>query len=141
MTTILSSTELSPDRDDIVRVVELYVEGFNDHDVQKFEEAFHENAWIFFTHSDGSLYGAPIADSFEEWASPSGDQIAGRVLSVTQAGDIASVLLGYDDVDVPSNSWVDFHTLLRIDGVWKIMNKTATHASRAAWAASTVPDR
>jgi hypothetical protein len=30
---------------------------------------------------------------------------------------------------------VDIHSLLKLDGTWKIMNKTATHASRAAWAA------
>jgi hypothetical protein len=52
------------------------------------------------------------------------------------------VLLGFDDLSDASDpdqkqisSWVDFHTLLRIDGVWKITNKTATHATRAAWAA------
>jgi hypothetical protein len=64
-------------------------------------------------------------------------RIAGRVISVTQAGDIASVLLGFDNADDLSNGWVDLHTLLRIDGAWKIMNKTATHCSRAAWAAPT----
>jgi hypothetical protein len=35
----------------------------------------------------------------------------------------------------PEDCWVDIHSLLRIDGTWKIMNKTATHASRADWAA------
>jgi hypothetical protein len=64
----------------------------------------------------------------------------GRVISVTQAGDIASVLLGFDNADDLFDGWVDLHTLLRIDGTWKIMNKTATHCSRAAWAAPTVPD-
>jgi hypothetical protein len=33
-----------------------------------------------------------------------------------------------------AESWLDIHSLLRIDGGWKIMNKTATHASRADWA-------
>jgi hypothetical protein len=46
---------------------------------------------------------------------------------------IASVLLAFDNADYLSNGWVDLHTLLRIDGAWKIMNKTATHCSRAAW--------
>jgi hypothetical protein len=54
---------------------------------------------------------------------------------VIQAGDVACVVLGFDDVDDLADSWVDIHSLLRLDGVWKIMNKTATHASRAAWAA------
>jgi hypothetical protein len=41
------------------------------------------------------------------------------------------VLLGFDDVDEPANTWVDLHNLIRVDGVWKITNKTATHTSRA----------
>jgi hypothetical protein len=57
-----------------------------------------------------------------------------------QAGDIASVLLGSDNADDLSDGWVDLHTLLRIDGAWTIMNKTATHCSRAAWAAPTASD-
>jgi hypothetical protein len=35
----------------------------------------------------------------------------------------------------PGSAWVDIHALLRIDGEWYDMNKTATHASRAGWAA------
>jgi hypothetical protein len=129
----------APDREDIVRVVRLYIDGFNDCDVDKFKRAFHEDAWIFFTHRDGTVYKGLIADSFEEWATPPAQRIVGRVISVTQAGDIASVLLGFDNADDLSNEWVDLHMLLRIDGAWKIMNKTVTtHCSRAAWAALAV---
>jgi hypothetical protein len=92
------------------------------------------------TYRDGTLYKGFIADSFEEWATPPAQRIVGRILSVTQAGDIASVLLGFGNVDDLSDGWVDLHTLLRIDRVWKIMNKTATHCSRAAWAAPNASD-
>jgi len=46
--TVLPSAEKvdAPDRDAIVRVVQLYVDGFNDCDVDKFIQAFHEDAWI-----------------------------------------------------------------------------------------------
>ena len=33
-----------------------------------------------------------------------------------------------------ANSYVDLHNLIRLNGVWKITNKTATHTSRAAGA-------
>ena len=133
-----TATTSAPDYDEIVRVVHLYVEGFNDGDVEKFKQAFHENAWIFFTNPDGSLHRGLIADAFEEWAAQ-GAHVASRIISVTQAGDIATVLLGFDNADDLTNGWVDLHALLRIDGVWKITNKTATHCSRAAWAAPTLP--
>ena len=45
----------SPDRDDIVRVVQLYIDGFNDGDIEKFREAFHPDARITYTTNDGEL--------------------------------------------------------------------------------------
>ena len=127
-------TAIASDYDEIVRVVQLYIDGFNDCDVGKFEEAFHEDAWIFFTDAEGALHKHLISDSFEEWAAPPRAGIVGRIISVNQAGDVAAVLLGFDDARGRSDSWVDFHSLLRIDGVWKITNKTATHRSRAGGA-------
>jgi len=129
--TSTGATTRAPDYDEIVRVVHLYTEAFNSGDLTMLEEAFHEDAWIFFTHPDGSLFKSRISDCFEQWVTPPQDRISGRIITVTQAGDIANVLLGFDDVDEPSNSWVDLHNLIRVDGVWKITNKTATHTSRA----------
>jgi len=85
------------------------------------------------TDADGVSYTGRISGSFEEWAANK-TKIMGRFISVTQAGDVATVLLGFDSAPDKMDSWVDIHALLRIDGVWKITNKTATHYSRAAWA-------
>ena len=56
--------------------------------------------------------------------------VVGRIISVTQVGDAASVQLSFDSATGKSHEWIDFHNLLRINGVWKITNKTATHSSR-----------
>lgn len=96
-----------------------------------FKQAFHEDAWIFFTWPDGRVFKSRISDCFQEWTAPPPARINARIISVSQAGDIASVLLGFDNMDEPSSSWVDLHNLIRVDGVWKITNKTATHTSRA----------
>jgi hypothetical protein len=135
--TIMTTTATTPDYDEIVRVVQLYIDGWKG-DVNKFTEAFHEDAWIFFTDADGVLHNDRLIDRFEAWAAAN-RHIEGRVIAVTQAGDVASVLLGFDNTTDPSASFVDFHALLRIDGIWKITNKTATHSSRAAWAAAQSP--
>ena len=127
-------TATTTDYDEIVRVVQLYIDGFNDCDIEKFKEAFHEDAWIFYTDAEGALHKHLLTDCFEEWAAPPKDDIVGRFISVNQAGDVAGVLLGFDNAADMSDSWVDFHSLLRIDGAWKIMNKTATHSSRAGGA-------
>ena len=85
---------------------------------------------------DGSLVQYPVSKSLDEWV---GEDFwkdwEHRILSVTQAGDVASVMLEMHPASVgPSDGWIDIHALLRIDGVWKDMNKTATHVSRAGWA-------
>jgi hypothetical protein len=48
-------TARARDHDAIVRVVQLYVDGFNDNDIAKFQEAFHEDAWFFYVDADGKL--------------------------------------------------------------------------------------
>jgi hypothetical protein len=129
-------SEQAPDRDEIVRIVQLYIDGFNDADIEKFREAFHPDARITFTTDDGELVSKLIYDCLDDWSSgPPGDDIGGRIISVTQAGDVACVLLGFDYKPDLGDGWVDIHSLLKLDGTWKIMNKTATHVSRAAWAA------
>ena len=131
---ITITTATTPDYDAIVRAVQLYIDGWKG-DVNKFKEAFHEDAWIFFTDAEGVLHTDLLTDRFEAWAAAN-RHIEDRIISVTQAGDVASVLLGWDNLTDPTHSYVDFHALLRIDGAWKITNKTATHSSRAAWAAA-----
>jgi hypothetical protein len=54
----------------------------------------------------------------------------GRVISVTLVGDAASAHLSWDLGTDKSSAFFDFHSLLRINGVWKITNNTATHSSR-----------
>jgi hypothetical protein len=123
-------TARTDDHDEIVRVVQLYIDGFNDNDISKFKEAFDEDAWIFFIDADGGLHKAMISESFERWAAPPSLGVVGRIISVTQVGDAASVQLSWDVASDESASFIDFHNLLRINGVWKITNKTATHSSR-----------
>ncbi len=110
--------------------MQLYIDGFNDNDIGKFREAFHEEAWMFYVNSDGALYHRPISESFEKWAAPPSSGIVGRFVSVTQVGDAAAVQLSFDFASDKTQGWIDFHNLLRINGVWKITNKSATHSSR-----------
>ena len=130
----------APDRDEILRLVHLYTDGIGAHDPAMFEEAFHPVARISFTDADGQLHENQILTHSisldDPWSWSNMDlRVTARIISLVQAGEVAVVVLGFDANDDPALSWVDIHTLLRIDGTWKIMNKTATHASRAGWAA------
>ncbi len=138
--TVQSSTGVvtpppAADYDEIVRLIQRYIDGFNHSDIDSFRACFHENAWWACTMPDGSLVQHPVSESLDEWVS---DDFCKdwehRILSVTQAGDVASVMLEmHSTSEGPSTGWVDVHAVLRIDGVWKDMNKTATHVSRAGW--------
>ena len=121
-------TARTDDYDAIVRIVQLYVDAFNDNDVSKLKEAFDKDAWIFYIDADGVLHKNLISDSFERWAAPPSAGVVGRFVSVTQVGDAASVQLSFESEKI--GGWIDFHNLLKINGVWKITNKTATHSSR-----------
>ena len=131
MTITSAPTGRAADYDEIVRVVQLYIDGFRTGDTTLFEEAFHDDAWIFFTEADGTLFKSATRDCYQEWGGSPNPKIMGRIIAVTQAGEIANVLLGWDDPDKNADSWVDLQNLIRLDGVWKITNMTATHSSRA----------
>jgi ketosteroid isomerase-like protein len=111
--------------DKIVHTVSLYVDGVNERDIDKFKEAFHEDAWTFFVDEDGVLHTRPLTEAqFKLWADHPEGWIELRVLSVAQMGDVAQVATAWGD------DWLDFHALTRVNGEWKITNKTSSHASR-----------
>jgi len=117
------------DYDAIVRVVQLYIDAFNDNNFRKFREVFDDAAWIFYIDADGSLPKHPISEDFERWATPPSWGVVGRFISVTQVGDAAAVQLSFDS-EKSGGGWIDFHQLVRINGAWQITNKTPTHCSR-----------
>jgi hypothetical protein len=123
-------TERAKDHDEIAGVMQLYVDGFNDNDLEKFREAFHEDAWIFYVSADGKLTKNLISESFVQWATPPSWDVVGRIVSVTQVGDVASVYIVWDNTSKPNQVWHDLHNLIKLNGIWKITNKTATHSSR-----------
>lgn len=122
----------APEINEIKRVVQLYVDGFQG-SREKLEEAFHKDAWIFALDADGRLATDLISDRFERWAA-SHRAVQSRFIAVTQAGEVASVLLGFDNSENLADSWVDVIALVKVDGRWEITNKTAAHSTRAAWA-------
>jgi len=126
----VAMTARTDDYDEIVRVMQLYIDAFNDNNVGKLKQAFDEDTWIYYIDAEGVLHKNLISESFERWASPPSWGVVGRFISVTQVGDAAAVQLSFDHTSDKSSGWIDFHNLLRINGVWKIINKTATHSSR-----------
>jgi len=72
--------------------------------------------WRGFTgqRPDGTFDETLIANAHDGWANWD-IHVSARFISVIQAGEVASVL-GLDVNDDPARSWLDIHSLLRVDG-------------------------
>ncbi len=123
-------SKMTEDYDEIVRVMHLYMDAFGKNNVGMLREAFDEDAWIFYIDARGQLRKQLISNAFENWATSPDRAFVGRIVSVTQVGDVASVQLSLESETNSKDTWIDFQSLLRVNGVWKITNKTAIHAGR-----------
>jgi hypothetical protein len=113
---------------EITRAVDLYVEGVRDGDGAKLREAFHPEAWMFGSLA-GTRYDEPIGELIALVDGKPVDvdgSFQARVMSVEQVGDAAFAVLEEDGF-WGTVSFTDFFTLARIDGTWKIVNKTFAH--------------
>lgn len=115
----------SDDEADVRAVARAYLDGLLDGDVRTLQSAFEPDARF-----EGSVGGTLVEMSFEDWAeSRRGKRMRPvedyrhSIEGVLIAGDAAVVRT---DIDWPDTYFVDYLSLLRIDGEWKIVNKTWT---------------
>jgi len=116
------------DRAAIEQAVQLYIDGASKGDAAKLKEAFHDAAWMFGSIS-GQRFDMPIGQMIETvTAQPldSDGSFSARITEVEQIGDAATVTLEEDGC-WGNLSFVDYFTLAKIDGTWKIVNKTFAH--------------
>jgi hypothetical protein len=115
------------DHDAICAVVQLCLDGEATGDVAKLREAFHQDARMF-GDLGGTRYDVPIQGLFDMAAKDPADtgDYRSRILSVSQLGDVATVTVAEEGY-WGTVSFVDFLSLCRIEGRWKIVNKTFAH--------------
>jgi hypothetical protein len=114
--------------DQITHAVELYVEGSRTGDAQKLREAFHPDARMWGSLA-GQRFDVPITDMIAMIDGKPVDvdgSYQARVTAVEQTDDVASVVLEEQGF-WGTVSFVDFFTLARIEGAWKIVNKAFVH--------------
>ena len=108
-----------------VGAVQLYIDGVAKGDAAKLEQAFHHDARMYGA-VDGQRFDIPISEMITMIASQPADtdgSFGASVRSVDEEGDAAIVTVeehGFWGV----LSFVDYFSLTRIDGNWKIVNKT-----------------
>jgi Putative lumazine-binding len=118
---------LVDDYDAIRDVVQLCLDGEAKGDVAKLQEAFHQDARMFGDLA-GTRYDVPIQTLFDMAAEGPADtgNYRSRILSITQLGDVATATVAEEGY-WGTVSFVDFFSLCRIEGIWKIVNKTFAH--------------
>lgn len=115
------------DYDAIRDVVQLCLDGEAQGDVAKLRKAFHQDARMFGSLA-GTRYDVPIQGLFDlaaEGPADTGDYQS-RILSITHVGDVATAT-ATEEGYWGTVSFLDFFALCRIDGTWKIVNKTFAH--------------
>lgn len=122
---LLPSTAQNAEKDAVRKTVELYFQGHATGNGDFFRKAFHTEAKVF-----GMREGKLLQRTSEEFAAgasgkPAADEAQRKrtieTIDITGNAAVAKVVLDY-----PTVKFTDYFTLLKIDGEWKIMNKTYT---------------
>jgi Putative lumazine-binding len=122
------ATTITDERTAIEHAIQLYIDGASKGDAAKIKEAFHEAAWMYGSVS-GQRFDMPAAQLAETVAAQpldSDGSFVTRITALEQVGDAARVTLEEDGC-WGNLSFVDYFTLAKIDGAWKIVNKTFAH--------------
>ncbi len=117
------------DTDEIKRVVQLYFDGLNKHDFSKIEEAFWLKAKILGI-TPNEEFRINLTDNWKErFQNPPNKELEERTTTLIESIDITG------NAAVAKVKWIiretnktfectDYLSLLRIDNVWKIVNKS-----------------
>src|SRR5215213_892459 len=107
------------------QAVQSYLRGLKFNDVESLKKAFWPDAKLFFVKKDGRLGQLTQSQWYEGFAASAGKEEKGelKITSVDITGNAASVKV---EEDYPGSVYVDYLSLLKFEGEWKIVNKIYT---------------
>src|SRR5215208_884704 len=116
-------TVSTKDFEDVVATVSKYVEGLRVGSITDISQAFHKDAVMYGFTNNGKLLGGPIKnlyDFVEKNGTARDIKTRLDVLAITPTTPVVRVDM---DTDAIGADYTDFHTLIKIDGIWKIIAK------------------
>ncbi len=120
-------TQTIDDLDAITQVVQLYIDGAAG-DVAKLRAAFHADARMY-GHIGKVEHAIPITGFFDMVAgakgSLAGPRYKAKIVSIHVTGDAGMAVLA--EQDYLGCDFIDYFSVARIGGEWKIVNKTYAH--------------
>ena len=126
----LARTAPTSDEDGARAAAEHYLKGHATGDPEEFRKAFHPDAKLFWI-KDGALATRTSAEYIAGAKGKPADDEAQRkrrIASVDVTGDTAVVKV---ELDYPAAFFTDYLSMVKIDGTWKIINKTFTVRQKA----------
>lgn len=117
-----TATTADPERVAITAAVELYFQGHATGDGSHITKAFHPEAKLFFV-KDGAFAQRTAAEFAAGFSGkPAADEAkrARRILHLDYAGTAAIAKV---ELDYPGGGFIDYLSLLKIEGRWLIVNK------------------
>ncbi|MFK8043806.1 nuclear transport factor 2 family protein [Congregibacter sp.] len=103
-----------------------YFEGINEVSLSRLQRAFSETAELKSVSESGELVAEPIEAAINRWMKGEAQEREGRILAVDLSGDpIARVVFDFD------GAYVDFLTLAKLRGEWKIIDKVFIRSAAA----------
>lgn len=116
-----------PDAEDaaVRQAVQSYLHGLKYNDVESLKKAFWPEAKLFFVKNDGQLGQLTQSQWYEGFAASAGKEEKGdlKITDVDITGNAASVKV---EEDYPGSVYIDYLSLLKFNGEWKIVNKIYT---------------
>jgi protease I len=95
-----------------------YFDGINEVSRKRLERAFDPGAELKNVGADGTIVAQPIDEVIERWMAKQPAERAGEILSIDVTdGEIARVVFDYN------GDYIDFLTLAKVKGQWKIIDK------------------
>jgi hypothetical protein len=110
------------DYEDVVATVSKYVEGLSVGSVTEISQAFHKEA-IMYGFTDDKMLGGPIKnlyDFVEKNGTAPDIKTQIDILAITPTTAVVRV---YMEKDAIGADYTDFHTLIKLDGTWRIIAK------------------
>lgn len=116
------NTNSSADYDAVVAVVGGYVEGLRTGDIAQLKKTFHDNAVMYGFSPDGLLEGTinNLYTFVEHYGNAPNITTRLDVLGITPTSAVVRVTM---ENDAAGCDYTDFHSLIKIDGQWKVIAK------------------
>lgn len=116
--------------DAVVKTVQTYVDGLAAGANDILRKAFHKDATMYGFTADKTLLGGPIENLYgyvDTVGKASEVKTRLDVLGITPTTAVVRVEM---EKDASGSNYTDFHTLIKLDNKWTIINKIFhTHAS------------